>query len=473
MVKTGGLGDVSYGLPNALQTMGHDVRIVMPAYASVLKKLSDYRVITTLALLDHKVSILESYLADSKLPIMLLDCPALFEQSANPYVDEHGRPWSDNATRFGVFSKAITLIAGNRANLDWQPDIVHCNDWQTALVPALLYFEPTRPALIFTIHNLAYQGIFPFEYFSKLELPAELWSYEGLEFYGDLSFIKGGIVYADRVTTVSPTYAKEIQTVEFGCGLHGLLEYVNKKLNGITNGIDTEKWNPANDSLIAENYVSKSIINKVKNKIALQDLLTLPIDNNIPVFGVVSRLTKQKGIDLIINLLSYLRYFSVQVVILGSGDQNYEDSLKAIANRYPKKFKTHIDFDERLAHQITAAADIFLMPSEFEPCGLNQQYSQRYGTIPIVHAIGGLADTVVNVDQNLSNINEATGFSFTVHNADELLKTVMRALDLYHDQTSWRKLQENGMRKDFSWAKSAKQYLQLYKLAMADYFGEN
>lgn len=469
LVKTGGLADVSQSLPRALGSMGHDVRVVMPAYGSVLEKLSNLGVRTELSLQDSHVRVLESRIPGSELHLLLVDCLSLFSRKAGPYVDEEGKPWIDNAQRFALFSRAIAAIATDKADLEWQPDILHCNDWQTGLAPALLHFEPTRPAVVFTIHNLGYQGVFSFEVFTELDLPSELWSFDSMEFFGSLSFIKGGIVYADRVNTVSPTYAKEIQTAEFGCGLDGLLKHINHKLSGITNGIDIAHWNPADDPLIAQAYSWKSITNKIENKKQLQKELMLTVDEGIPLLGVISRLVEQKGVDLIIELLAYLSHFNVQVAILGSGNKKFETLLKDIGTRYPNKFQIRIGFDEQLAHRITAGADIFLMPSAYEPCGLNQLYSQRYGTIPIVRSTGGLADTVENAGEDFSGGNDATGFVFDEHAVDELLNTVIRALDLYTSKALWKQLQANGMRRDFSWQKSAEQYLAVYILALEAY----
>jgi starch synthase len=331
-------------------------------------------------------------------------------------------------------------------------------------VPALLSLEgKKRPMTVFTIHNLAYQGLFNAESTMGLNLPGQLWKPEGLEFHNMLSFIKGGLVYADRITTVSPTYAEEIQTAAYGYGLEGLLRHRKQELTGILNGIDPEQWNPETDAYIRKHYRISTLKDKQENKTELQRMTGLPVDVKLPVFGLISRLVEQKGIDLIIDCLPEMMKMPMQFVLLGSGDKDYEIRIQNLAQVYSGKFSVTLGYDEALAHLIEAGSDIFMMPSRFEPCGLNQMYSQRYGTLPIVRKTGGLADTVVDaLPQTLAN-NTASGFVFNDANASALLETIKRSVLLYNDQKLWAKIQANAMAKDFSWQQSAEQYLKLYQ----------
>jgi len=323
--------------------------------------------------------------------------------------------------------------------------------------------EEHRPACIFTIHNMAYQGIFPSSAYGQLNLPGQLWHPDGLEYHGMLSFIKGGLRFADWITTVSPTYAKEIQTSEFGYGLEGLLAYRHTHLSGIINGIDTEIWNPTSDSLINQTFSAENLAGKQANKQALQEKLGLPVNANLPLFGLIGRLVEQKGIDLILSCLPELINMPLQFVLLGSGDKSIELKLHDFARLYPDKIAISIGYNEQLAHQIEAGADMFLMPSRFEPCGLNQMYSQRYGTLPIVRKTGGLADTVTDALPESLNNGKASGIVFNDPAPSALLEAIKRSLLLYADKKVWQKIQRNAMSKDFSWRNSASQYLELYE----------
>ncbi|KJV05687.1 glycogen synthase GlgA, partial [Methylocucumis oryzae] len=340
--------------------------------------------------------------------------------------------------------------------------IVHCNDWQAGLVPALLSLETNRPATIFTIHNLAYQGLFPASQVDTLNLPGKLWHPDGLEFNHMLSFIKGGLAFADRITTVSPTYAAEIQTPAFGYGLEGLLQYRANALTGIINGIDTELWGAETDKYIKKTFTVTRLVDKKINKAELQQRFGLPAEERIPMFALISRLVEQKGIDLLLDCLPEMMAMKLQLVLLGAGDKVFEQRLQAVAEAHPDKFALTLGYDEALAHQIEAGADIFLMPSKFEPCGLNQMYSQRYGTIPIVRKTGGLADTVV--DATLENVADktASGIVFGDISSGSLMEAIKRVLWIYQDQKVWAQMQATAMKKDFSWRNSAEQYLRLY-----------
>lgn len=462
LIKTGGLADVSGSLPKALAELGADIRILLPYYQALkITKAVTFR--CTIRVNNSNVNIMETCMPDSDVLVWLVDHPSSFDMPGNPYVDAQGVDWPNNAERFALFCRVAVEIASNRTQLDWQPDIVHCNDWQSGLTPALLSLENPRPATVFTIHNMAYQGVFPAATYRALNLPSRLWHINGLEYHQQLSFIKGGLAFADHITTVSPTYAEEIKTAEFGYGLEDLLAYRHAHLSGIINGIDPAEWNPETDSHIASAYSAKHLSKKLLNKTALQTTMQLPVTTELPVFGLISRLVDQKGIDLVLDCLPEMLTLPLQVVVLGSGDKLLEERLQDLANTYPDKMALRIGYDERLAHLIEAGVDIFLMPSRFEPCGLNQMYSQRYGTLPIVRRTGGLADTVVDAMPSTVKDHTASGFIFNTPHSDALMEAVKRSLWLYNDLKTWQKIQHNAMQKDFSWQNSAEQYLALYE----------
>ncbi len=462
LIKTGGLADVCGSLPKALTELSQDIRLILPNYQA-LKASENVRFLTSIRIDNRNINILETLMPDSQVIVWLVDYPAYYNYPGNPYVDEQGEPWSNNAERFGLFCRIVTEVAMNRINQDWQPDVVHCNDWQSGLVPAFLSLEEGRPSTVFTIHNMAYQGLFPLTSASVLNLPGQLWHPAGLEFHGMLSFIKGGLVYSDYITTVSPTYALEIQTAEFGYGLEGLLEHRKEFLGGIINGIDLDQWDPEKDPNIFQCYSAKTLGKKLLNKTALQAKLGLPIEEHIPLFGLIGRLVEQKGIDLLLDCFSEMITMKLQFVLLGSGDKVFEKQLQEFAELYPDKIAIKIGYDEALAHLIEAGADAFLMPSRFEPCGLNQMYSQRYGTVPIVRKTGGLADTVIDALPETLGNQTATGIVFNEASPSALLEAIKRTLILYSMPDSWKKIQVNAMGKDFSWQRSAKQYLELYQ----------
>ncbi len=462
LIKTGGLADVCGSLPKALTELSQDIRLILPNYQA-LKASENVRFLTSIRIDNRNINILETLMPDSQVIVWLVDYPAYYNYPGNPYVDEQGEPWSNNAERFGLFCRIVTEVAMNRINQDWQPDVVHCNDWQSGLVPAFLSLEEGRPSTVFTIHNMAYQGLFPLTSASVLNLPGQLWHPAGLEFHGMLSFIKGGLVYSDYITTVSPTYALEIQTAEFGYGLEGLLEHRKEFLGGIINGIDLDQWDPEKDPNIFQCYSAKTLSKKLLNKTALQAQLGLPIEERIPLFGLIGRLVEQKGIDLLLDCFSEMITMKLQFVLLGSGDKVFEKQLQEFAELYPDKIAIKIGYDEALAHLIEAGADAFLMPSRFEPCGLNQMYSQRYGTVPIVRKTGGLADTVIDALPETLGNQTATGIVFNEASPSALLEAIKRTLILYSMPDSWKKIQVNAMGKDFSWQRSAKQYLELYQ----------
>lgn len=471
LIKTGGLGDVVHSLPHALHAQGLEMRLVVPGYRALLQQLSAVRILGWLEVRGvegiHSARILETQHPDFAFPLWVVDCPPLFDRAGNPYVSASGEDWPDNAERFTVFSRIAAMLGDDALNLGWRPDVVHLHDWQTGLVAAFLHEQTPRPRVVFTIHNLAYGGYFSHEEFVRLQMPSAWWHSEGVEFHGGFSMLKAGIVYADVVTTVSPTYAKEICTPEFGYGLDGLLRAHQAKLHGILNGIDTQVWNPASDTHLPAHY-SAARINpgKTRNKRALlQRFLGSVSDTQLsaPVLGLVGRLVEQKGVDWILAAMPVLlAETDVRFVLLGSGQTAYEQKLARLAKKYPQRVLIEIGYDEPLAHLIEAGADIFLMPSRFEPCGLNQMYSLHYGTPPVVFKTGGLADTVVNVTEATLADGSANGFVFERPGAVAFIGAIRRALKLLHHPVLWRRVQQTGMRQSFDWAHSARHYLSLY-----------
>ena len=464
LIKTGGLADVAGSLPAALKRLGCDVRLLIPAYRDALTRIRTQTVPARLGISDSvaPVTLRHGTLPGTQVQTWLVDHAPSFDRPGNPYLDPHGRPWDDNAERYTLFARAAAALAMGAAQDRWQPDVVHCNDWQTGLVPALLAVEKQRPATLFTIHNLSYPGQFPYSTFERLGLPASLWSFDKLEFHGQLSCIKGGLVFADKLTTVSPTYAREIQTAEYGCGLDGLLRHRSTDLSGILNGIDTKTWNPATDPCLVSHYNRRTFSGKSLNKRSLQKEFGLPPDLELPVVGLVGRLVQQKGIDQLIRLLPELMQLPMQLLVLGTGEAEYEHRLLQLAAAHPDRLSVRIGYDECAAHRIEAGADIFLMPSRFEPCGLNQLYSLRYGTVPVVRQVGGLADSVIDATAENIITGAATGIIFPGEEDAALTGALQRALALYREAPIWKRLALNGMSRDFSWDTSAQHYLDLY-----------
>ena len=476
LVKTGGLGDVSGSLPVALAGLGVDVRVLLPAYPAVTRALKlepGSRVPrVVVATVPAQAALPPAQLISARSPqgieLLLLHCPVLYDRPGSPYLGPDGRDWHDNDLRFGLLSRVAALLGGPASPKVWHPDVVHVNDWQAALAPVYLAFSALpRAASVMTVHNLAYQGIFPPEAVSRLGLPPQSFVVDGAEFYGKLSFLKGGLACADAITTVSPTYAREICTAPLGFGLQGLLAARAQVLTGILNGVDTDYWNPATDPMIAQRYDAASLVDKRANKLALQQALGLEADGQAFVLGMVTRLVEQKGVDLVADVIDRLVALPAQVAIQGSGDRALEERLLALARRYPGRLAVRIAFDETLAHGIEAGADVFLMPSRFEPCGMNQMYSQRYGTLPLVCRTGGLADSVTDCTPETLADGTATGFSFAPAEATALLAAVRRAHALYAEPQTWAAVQRAAMARDVSWRGSAEQYLELYKRVTA------
>lgn len=464
-VKTGGLGDVAGALPLALRQAGCDVRVLVPRYPAMRAAFPDAAHLVHLPSMGGQLPAADLYATQQEdgLPILLLDCPMLFDRPGNPYLGPEGLDWLDNSLRFGLLSRVAARLAGNATPLDWQPDILHCHDWQTGLAPYYLrFYEHGGAASVMTIHNLAFQGIFPSSAMGELGLSSSDWHIDGVEYHGHLSFLKAGLRHADALTTVSPTYAREIQTESEGMGMQGLLQTRAAQFTGILNGIDTELWNPARDPHLAAAYDRDHLAAKRKNKAALQRELGLAVRADCPLFGVVSRLTTQKGLDLVAEIGDLLVALPAQLTVLGSGNKAIEAAFRALAARHPGNVAVTIGFNEPLAHRIEAGVDCFLMPSRFEPCGLNQMYSLAYGTPPLVRATGGLADTVVNFSEAALADGSANGFVCGDVTPLAILGAARRAADLWHDKQRWRKLQRNAMAGDYSWNIPARRYLDLY-----------
>ncbi len=465
LAKTGGLGDVLGALPFAQRKLGADARVILPAYRGVQQKLGPTTILGTLQLRGTTCNVLGGELVSGNqgLPVLLVDIPALFDRPGNPYEDLSGHPFEDNAWRFGCFGEAVAQIASGALGI-FKPDVVNLHDWQSALAAPRLSTQTPRPRIVFTIHNLAYQGQFGRREFDALGLPAAWWQPDFLEFWGGFSFMKGGLNFSDAITTVSPTYAEEIQTAAFGCALDGVLRQRAGILHGIANGIDQQLWNPATDKLLPFNYDDASVTaGKRANKEALQQALALEVDADIPLVAFIGRLAEQKGADLILNAREALLALPAQYAILAAGDAQLQNAFRSLAYNAPEgRIAVHIAHDESLAHRLTAAADLLLMPSRFEPCGLNQMYAQRYGTLPVVHRTGGLADTVVDTTAATLADGSATGVLFNDADVGGVTYGVRRGLELLADPTITAQLRVTGMRRDFAWTRSAQRYLDLY-----------
>ncbi len=461
--KTGGLADVIEGLPRALREMGHQVAVLLPRYRG--NKISSTLVSSvTVALGDAlRFPALAEGPSYNGVRYFFVDDPEFFDR---PHLyGNKNDDYPDNHARFTEFSRAAIEFAKRV----WLPDVIHCHDWQTALVPVLLRTQYAKDPVVrslpvvLTIHNLGYQGIFPPAALRSSGLPDSLFTMDALEFFGNLSFLKGGLIFADYLTTVSRCYAKEIQTPEYGFGLEGILRNRAERLVGILNGVDYAIWSPEVDTLIAQNYSVHNLDGKRACKKDLLDTFHLPEENmDRPLIGIVSRFVDQKGFDLIAEISAELASENLALAVLGTGEAKYENLFKKLADKYPARIGAKIGYDNTLAHKIEAGADMFLMPSRYEPCGLNQIYSLRYGTAPIVRATGGLDDTIQPFD---AQTQQGTGFKFQMYQGAALLDCVRGALKLFRDQSAWRALQANAMVKDFSWKASAGAYVTVYETA--------
>jgi len=468
LAKTGGLADVSRALPLALRKLGLDVRLLMPAYPSAYLRIENPRIVAKIApaMGVDDANLLEGIFPETDLPVYLIDSPSLFRRNGGLYQDEAGQDWPDNALRFAFLAHVGTEIAMGRLGQGWTPQVVHANDWHAGLLPLYLSLESgTRPSTIFTTHNMAFQGNFPPGWLSKLGIPDACFQAGGIEFYNQISYLKAGLRYADRVTTVSPTYAKEILTPDFGCGMDGVLRQRSEDFVGILNGIDDTLWNPAIDAMLPHNFHVSDIAGKRVCKSALQHELGLAVAPDIPLVGFVSRITHQKMADVILEVLPWLCAQEVQFVCIGEGDPAMEAGFAQLNERHSGKAAAIVGYDEPIAHRLQAAADILLAPARFEPCGLTQLYALKYGTLPIVRRTGGLADTVVDATASAIADRSATGFVFDEATPTDLKAALVRSLDLYREPLVWRRLQLQAMAQDFSWDASAVQYAALYSAA--------
>jgi starch synthase len=476
LIKTGGLADVLGALPPALTQLGADARVLLPGFPSIVAGLADLRVVARLGrrfgvddvtLEFGTLRAGDDAAQDAGLGVYVVRAEAFYQRPGNPYVDASLRPYDDNARRFALLGWSAAQLALS-ADPTWMPHIVHAHDWHAGLAPA--YLRAAREATgapavptVMTVHNLAYQGLFPASQWDELGLPHHFFRIDGLEFHGKVSFLKAGLYYADRITTVSPTYAQEIQTVEQGAGLHGLLKSRAHDLSGILNGVDYAVWNPLHDRAIASPYGATRLSGKAKNKAALQAQLGLAVQADALLFGVVSRLTEQKGFDLLLAALPEIVRRGGQLAVLGTGEPALEAGLQHAVHAHPEAVGVHLGFDETLAHVMIAGSDVVMVPSRFEPCGLTQLYALAYGSLPLVHRVGGLADTVC--DASLENLadNLATGFVFGRFERDALVAAIRRAFALRARGADWKRTQRCAMQQDFGWESAAQRYLGLYQ----------
>jgi starch synthase len=472
LLKTGGLADVATALPTALQAEGCEVRRLLPAFAALEAGVEAEGPALSLTGLGGPAlrselqpvpSLQLGRLVSTGEQLYLLDAPTLFHRTGGPYLDQNGQEWPDNAERFALLSWAAAwlTLGGDPA---WRPDVLHAHDWHTGLAPLYLHLSgaQVRPPTVFTVHNLAYQGLFPLQNGARLGLPPSVLQVTGIEFHGQLSFMKAGLQYAQAITTVSPRYAQEITTAEQGCGLDGVLRAHQGQLHGILNGVDYAVWNPATDPRIEHRYDASHLADKARNKRSLQQQFGLQPRSHALVFGVVSRLSEQKGLHLLPEVLDELVKRGGQLMVQGTGDPGLVEALQQAAARHPGQVALHLAYDEPTAHRIVAGSDVLLVPSRYEPCGLTQLYAMGYGTLPLVHAVGGLADTVT--DCALENLDDgsASGFVFDDFTSAALARALRRAFALHRRPTDWATVQRNAMALRFDWQHAAQAYRALF-----------
>ena len=471
LVKTGGLADVVAALPVALAEQGADVRLLLPGLPPIMEGVQSPRTVVDIGACFGalRVRLLLGRLPGSKLPVYVVDAPYLYRRGGSPYQDSQGEEWPDNLQRFALLGWVAAHLAADDADPQWVPDIVHAHDWHAAMACAYVAeHPPTRAATVFTVHNLAFQGLFPMHDRSLLGLGSHLMSPAGLEYHGQLSFMKAGLKFADHVTTVSPNYAREIATHEFGCGLDGVIRGRDGEVSGILNGIDDRVWDPAADPAIAQCYDTRRPAGKLACRRALQAELGLDIDERALLLTVVSRLTAQKGLDLVLTALPDMLAAGVQLAVQGTGEPALEAAFRMAAQAHPGRVQVFVGYDETRAHRLIAGADGILVPSRFEPCGLTQMYGLRYGTLPIVRRVGGLADTVTDATPQALAAGKATGFVFDAATPAALERCVRQALSLRAQPGVWAGMMATGMGQSLSWAGPASQYEALYRRLLAD-----
>ena len=462
IIKTGGLADVVGALPSALKTEGIETRTLIPGYPAVIGSLRWAEEVLVLPQFQGGPTRLLSG-AGAGIDLFVLDAPHLFDRPGNPYSSPDGADWPDNAIRFAALGR-IAADIGQGSIPGFAPDIVHAHDWQAGLTHAYLHYsDRPRPGTAMTVHNLAFQGQFPPELLATIGLPPQSFNMDGVEYYGSIGFLKAGLRFADRITTVSPTYALEIQRPGEGMGLDGLLRGRSDVLSGILNGIDTSVWNPATDPHIASPFDANRLQNRALNKSALQQRLGLRVAPEAFLLGVISRMSWQKGLDLLLETLPAVLSDDIQLAVLGNGDPDLQNRFRATAGANPAQVAVSTDYDESLAHLIQAGADALVVPSRFEPCGLTQLCALRYGAVPVVSRVGGLADTVVDADEDTISAGAATGVKFEPVTAEGLGGAIRRAHALFRKRPLWAKIQRNGMAVDVSWVDRASNYVDLYR----------
>jgi starch synthase len=468
LVKTGGLADVLGALPQALIAQGADVRLLLPGLPAFADAVLHQKTVFEFGPLfgAARIRLRLGQMPYSHVPAYVIDAPYLYRRDGGPYQSSDGNEWGDNLQRFALLGWIGARLAAGELDPDWTPQVLHAHDWHAAMSCAYVAAHPpTRTATVYTVHNLAYQGLFAHGDFRLLELPSRFMAHTGLEFHGQLSFMKAGLKYAKRVTTVSPTYAREIATHEFGVGLDGVIRGRGSEVSGVLNGVDGQVWNPADDNALSAHYSPAQMAGKGLCKQALQRELGLAQRPEAPLFGVVSRLTSQKGFDLVLGALPGLVQRGGQLALQGSGEPGLEAAFRDAAKAQPQQVAVRIGYDEALAHRLIAGADAIVVPSRFEPCGLTQMYGLRYGTLPIVRRVGGLADTVVDATAENLRADRATGFVFDAASVAALDAALQRSAEVFtKDRTTWDQLQRRAMAQDFSWRGAATQYLELYRI---------
>jgi starch synthase len=468
LAKSGGLADVSSALAIALTRQGIDVHLLLPGYPGAIAQLKNPRIQAHLEPLlgVHDAALISGQLPGSSVPVLLIYAPSLYSRSGGLYQDKHGQDWADNALRFAFLARVAAEIAMGRL-IGWTPDVVHGNDWHAGLIPLLISRESApRPATVFTVHNLAFQGNFPREILPTIGMPDEVFTADGVEYYGQVSYLKTAIHYSDKLTTVSPTYAKEVLTPEFGCGFDGVLRARGEHFTGILNGIDSNFWDSETDSYLPHRYSARSISGKRKCKAELQDELGLSVSAETPLIGFVSRLAHQKMADVILEAIPQIIGSGAQFALVSEGDSDLEAAFEELGRKCEGRVGVHIGYDEAAAHRLQAGSEILLAPARFEPCGLSQLYALRYGTVPVVRRTGGLADTVTDATAATLYDQSATGFVFDDPNLSGLLGGIRRALAVYKEPLAWRRLQLQAMAQDFSCDTSAAKYMALYRDAL-------
>jgi len=469
LIKTGGLADVVGALPPALVRAGADVRLLLPGMPAIAEAVLHQKTVCDIGPVfgAGRALLRLGQLPASHVPVYVIDAPYLYRRGGSPYQDSTGAEWPDNLQRFALLGWAAAHLAAGELDASWSPEVVHAHDWHAAMACAYMAaHSPTQAASVFTVHNLAFHGLFSEGDFGVLGLPSRYMAAPGLEFHGKVSFIKAGLKFADRITTVSPTYAREIATPEFGCGLDGVIRSRGADVTGILNGVDREVWSPETDTALVACYGADALQGKAECKDALQVEVGLARKPEAPLFGVVSRLTSQKGLDLVIAALPGLLRRGAQLVVQGTGEPTLENAFREAQHAHPEQVAVRIAYDEVFAHRLIAGADVIVVPSRFEPCGLTQMYGLRYGTLPLVRRVGGLADTVVDAGDDALRDDRATGFVFDAATPAALEQAIERVVALYRQPEAWRQVMLRAMAQDFSWDGVAPRYMELYRKAM-------